>query len=875
MLALEGFLSSFGGGGGGSVDVVSVVVVKLEKCIRCKFDGKDDEGFFIGYRYNSKAFKDSTVETRMYDTRQIILNYKPVVAGNQSNGNASTKACDNEWEEEKKDAKDPRNEDSEVPKDNVVDENIVYGCDDDPNMPELEEIVYLDDDEDVGAEADINNLDTYIPVSPILTTRIYKDHPVEQIIRDIYSAPQTRRMTKSVTEQAMFSSVQQGTNHKDFQNCLFGCFLSQEETKKVWTLVDLPNGKRAIGTKWVYRNKKDERGIMIKNKARLVAQGYTQEEGIDYDEMDVKSAFLYGKIEEEVYVCQLPGFEDPDFPDRVYKKSLCTEFEKMMHKKFQMSSMGELIFFLGLQVRQKEDGIFISQDKYVNEILNKFGFSDIKTAKKPMEIQKALLKDADGKDVDENLYRSMIGSLMYLTSLRHDIMFAKLEEWVLIKSYTKVTFYKAFFSLNGNLYHTILQCLSVKTSAWNEFSSTMASAIIYTQVERMSKHKKIYVTPSHTKKVLANMKRQGKDFSGRDTPLFPHTWGGNVPHKNKIHKGSVIPINSHHTPTTTQPSTSKPQKKQSTRKQRKDTQDSQPSGPTEPMADEIENVESVPTHSNDPLLSGGWSRSDERRIKSRTPGLKRLRKEDASKQGRKIAGINRDEEVTLIDETQGKNDDNLMFDTGVFSMSQEVEVERNHQQLTQGCYNYCYKQLQLLLQDPKASEGFVVHEPNMDTELVKESSKKAEMAQESSFKRAAEMKKHMEIVPDDEVAINAIPIATKPPIIIDWKIIKEGNMGHFQIIRADGMIKMLQSIDREDLETLWKLVKAKHENTMPEEGYEIVLWGDLKVMFEPDVEKEKVSNLLPATSHIMLNRSFEMDIVSAAGIKVNAAAYNC
>ncbi|GKE05596.1 putative ribonuclease H-like domain-containing protein [Tanacetum coccineum] len=225
--------------------------------------------------------------------------------------------------------------------------------------------------------------------------------------------------------------------------------LLQFKLQKVWTLVDLPNGKRAIGTKWVYKNKKDERGIMIKNKARLVAQGYTQEEGIHYDEvfalvarieairlflayasykdfvvyqMDVKSAFLYGKIEEEVYVCQPPGFEDPDFPDRrgkiyktlfirkdkgdillvqVYvddiifgstKKSLCTEFEKMMHKKFQMSSMGELTFFLGLQVKQKEDGIFLSQDKYVTEILKKFGFSDVKTASTPMETHKPLLK---------------------------------------------------------------------------------------------------------------------------------------------------------------------------------------------------------------------------------------------------------------------------------------------------------------------------------------------------------------------------------------------------------------------------------------------------------------------------------------------------
>ncbi|GKF76166.1 uncharacterized mitochondrial protein-like protein, partial [Tanacetum coccineum] len=89
-----------------------------------------------------------------------------------------------------------------------------------------------------------------------------------------------------------------------------------------------------------------------------------------------------------------------------------------------MSSMGELTFFLGLQVKQKEDGIFISQDKYVTEILKKFSLSDVKTVSKPMETHKPLLKDADGEDVDEHLYRSMIGSLMYLTSSRADIMFA-------------------------------------------------------------------------------------------------------------------------------------------------------------------------------------------------------------------------------------------------------------------------------------------------------------------------------------------------------------------------------------------------------------------------------------------------------------------
>ncbi|GKB59508.1 uncharacterized mitochondrial protein-like protein, partial [Tanacetum coccineum] len=165
--------------------------------------------------------------------------------------------------------------------------------------------------------------------------------------------------------------------------------------------------------------------------------------------------FLYGKIEEEVYVCQPPGFEDPDFPNRVYKvekelsglhqaprgdillvqvyvdniifgstkKELCIALERLMHEKFQMSSMGELTFFLGLQVKQKKDGIFISQDKYVAEILKKFGFTEVKTASTPMETQKPLLKDEDGEEVDVHMYRSMIGSLMYLTSSRPDIMF--------------------------------------------------------------------------------------------------------------------------------------------------------------------------------------------------------------------------------------------------------------------------------------------------------------------------------------------------------------------------------------------------------------------------------------------------------------------
>nr|GFC43783.1 hypothetical protein [Tanacetum cinerariifolium] len=103
---------------------------------------------------------------------------------------------------------------------------------------------------------------------------------------------------------------------------------------------------------------------------------------------------------------------------------LCREFEALMHEKFQMSAMGELNFFLGLQVLQKEDGIFLSQDKYIGDILKKFGFLDVRSSNTPMDKENPWGKDGTGKDVELHLYRSMIGSLMYLTASRPDIMFA-------------------------------------------------------------------------------------------------------------------------------------------------------------------------------------------------------------------------------------------------------------------------------------------------------------------------------------------------------------------------------------------------------------------------------------------------------------------
>ncbi|GJY01113.1 putative reverse transcriptase domain-containing protein [Tanacetum coccineum] len=255
---------------------------------------------------------------------------------------------------------------------------------------------------------DVNVVDTTIQVSPTPTTRIHKDHPINQVIGDLHSATQTRKMSKNLEEQWFISTLKQRKTHKDLQNCLLA-FYHKKNPK---------------------RNKRDERGIVVRNKARLVAQGYTQEEGIDYDEVFAPVA----RIEAIKIFLAYASFKDfvvYQWMLRVLfsmkrlkkRKELCIAFEKLMHEKFQMSSMGELTFFLGLQVKQMKNSIFISQDKYVAEILKKFGFTDVKHASTPMETHKPFLKDEDGEEVDVHMYRSMIGSLMYLTSLRPDIMF--------------------------------------------------------------------------------------------------------------------------------------------------------------------------------------------------------------------------------------------------------------------------------------------------------------------------------------------------------------------------------------------------------------------------------------------------------------------
>ncbi|GJZ65730.1 putative ribonuclease H-like domain-containing protein [Tanacetum coccineum] len=394
-----------------------------------KFDGKADEGFLVGYCINSKFFVRVLTRTRKVEENLHInfLENKPNVAGSETNVNArqagQEKASDNEYillplmlsnsplssstqNTDDKDADEvPDKGDDDVSQINGQEkEGGASNTEDDQHVQdfktELDMLLVLQKEgyanstnkdstsspsvstdgpsintasdninTEVGAEADLNNLETTMNVSPIPTTRIHKDHPKDSIIGDINLAIQTRRMINFSEENAM---VIQALTDPSWIEAMQEELL-QFKLQKVWTLLDLPKGKRAIGTKWVYRIKKDERGIII----------------------DGKSAFLYSTIEEKVHVSQSPGFEDPQFPDKVYKveKALYglhqaprawyeTLSTYLIENRFRRGTIDKTLFIKkdkGLQVQQKEDGIFISQDKYVADILKKFDFVTVKT----------------------------------------------------------------------------------------------------------------------------------------------------------------------------------------------------------------------------------------------------------------------------------------------------------------------------------------------------------------------------------------------------------------------------------------------------------------------------------------------------------------
>ncbi|GJX24842.1 putative ribonuclease H-like domain-containing protein [Tanacetum coccineum] len=749
----------------------------------------------------------------------------------------------------------------------------------------------------------------------------------------------------------------------------------------------------------------------------MVAQGYTQVEGIDYDEifalvsrieairlflayasfmrfivyqMDVKSAFLYGTIEEEVYVCQPPGFEDPHFPDKVYKvekalyglhqaprawyetlstyliengfrrgtidktlfikkdkgdillvqvyvddiifgstkKSLCDEFEGLMHKRFQMSSMGELTFFLGLQVQQKKDGIFISQDKYVAEILKKFDFATVKTASTPMEPNKALVKDEEADNVDVHLYRSMIGSLMYLTASRPDIMFAvcacarfqvtpktshlhavkrifrylkgqpKLGLWYPrdspfdLEAFSDSDYAGASLDRKSTIrdsyekkliqvikIHTDYNVVDLLTKAFDAkhieylIEGRLMMSICSQELMKGHATSNISVGDEAVHKELGGrMERAVTTASSLEAEQLEDASGiSSLPNTEIFEQLALMGYASDSDKLTFQ-------KDEGTSWIQEDAEiQTRTSVDTEILLDQEE-----PTELVEDLGSGekGKKEISSAGVSTAKAELSTVRAELSTV----IPEINEEERQRIARDAEIAK--HIQEEIDIVRQEQEVEPEANQAHDIDwsdpaGGYKQShfkgmsYEDIRLIFERvwvqnhafvPKDSEiekevmkrpGFDFQQKSINkNDKIKQAGSSKKRSREDSDEDNAkkqkledeakkeELKASIDIAPRDDVAIDVESLATKY-LIVDWKThVLTENMMYYQIIKADGSSKnykifseMLDDFDRQDVMDLHRLVQERYDTTSLE-GYDLLLWGDLKILFEPNEEDE-------------------------------------
>nr|GEW03058.1 hypothetical protein [Tanacetum cinerariifolium] len=702
-----------------------------------KFNGKSDDGFFIRYSLHSKAFRvyntrtrkvEENLHVRFLEDKPIIagdgpkwlfdidvltksMNYVPVVTGKNSNDfidgslfDSSSKNASNDEPQPFSDdgnkddegvSKESRTGDLERPSINTASPN------ENTDGPSINTASTND-----NAKVDLSNISTTYLVPSTPNTRIHKDHS-----------------------------------------------LDHEEPKKVIQALKDPSWIKAMQKELL--NKKDEKGIVVRNNARLVAQSYTQEEGIDYDEvfapvarieairlffayasfkdfimyqMDMKNAFLYDKIEEEVYVCQPPGFEDPEFPDKVYKV---------------------------------EKALLISwQCKKQTVVANSTTEAEYVAA------------------------ASCCGQILWIQNQMLDYGYNFMNTKIFIDNES------TFCIVKNPVFH----------------SKTTHIDIRHHFIRDSNEKKLIQMIKIHTDQNV--------------TSLFEIMM---VQPQEDMGKDSELPTDFHHTPTVTQPSISfqLKQKQKSTKSKQRIIEVPQFSDYANDVA-----CEHVTTTFNDPLLGANQALeigSLKRRVKKlkkkaskKTHKLKRLYKigsstrvessededlgdqEDASKQGRIIDNLDANAEVTLVDETQRRNDQD-MFNTSVLD---DEEVVAEKEVSTTDLVTTGDHELAERLQAEEQGELTTKERSKLFVELMNE------------------RKKHF-------ARLRAEEKRRKPPTkaqkMNQMKIIKEGKISSYHLIRADGsskryssMIQMLQHIDREDLETLWKLVKAKYGNTRPD-----------------------------------------------------------
>ncbi|GKA33987.1 putative ribonuclease H-like domain-containing protein [Tanacetum coccineum] len=813
-----------------------------------KFDSKAEEGFFVGYSLNSKAFRVFNSRTRIVE-ENLHIRYTVLM--------------------------------------------VLPGG--------------LRDDKNDGAVADINNFGYKSKFSPIQLQEFIKCI-LFIMIGDFQSTSTNKKMIKNLGNMENPKG-----NSKYIEVTKLDKAMTEEHHNSSIRSLDI----RGF-TKW-------KKGL------------YALMDFVVY-QMDVKSVFLYGKIEEEVYVCQPLGFEDPDFPDRVYKveKALYglhqaprawyeTLSTYLLDNGFQRGKIDKNLLIKRHKVKQKKDGIFISQDKYIEEILKKFWFTKVKTASTPMETQKPLLKD---KDVCACARYQVNPKVSHL----HVV--------------------KRIFSARNNSVAIPQQKLKYVAAIQfvpqpSDPSENVADEAVYKELGDSLVRAATTTSSLETEQDSGNITKTRSKATPNKSSSLGTTSGG---------------------------------------------------GPRcqETMGDTIAQTrfENVSKHSNDSLLaredkdhSSNEIASLKRRVKklekknrSRTHRLKRLYKfgltarvessdneeslgEDASKQGR-IDAINADKEITLVNV---QNVDGEMFDVNVldgeevFVADKEVNNEVNVVEEVVEVINSAKliidvaqvsaagdivstasaattvsaattttddvddvtlaqaftemkstkpKMKVVIIQELGESTTKISSQQSQDKgkgimiEPVKPMKKKDQIsfdeetalkaggAKEKKQNRAiqentkkqkveedketTELKQLMKIIPyEEDVAIDAIPLAVKSLNIIDWKIHKEGRKSYYQIIKADGksqmymfFSQMLKNFDREDLEDLYKLVKAKFESTKLVEDLDLLLWGNLKTMFEPHVQDaiymlvEKKYPLTPLTLSMMLEKKLNIDYES-------------
>ncbi|GJT68270.1 ribonuclease H-like domain-containing protein [Tanacetum coccineum] len=855
-----------------------------------KFDEKSDEGFFVGYSLSSKAFRVYNIRTRkvqenlhvgflenkpmiegngpkwLFDLDSLTqsMNYVPVVAGTFSNDFAgiqgvSESSTSSQQDQDNQDCivmpiwKDASYFDDASPR-SVADAQLQdqNGTHDDCSLqnngtadqqvntaspevntgsrevstavPEVNTatpedlmgpIPTSEDTQVEDQEIELGNISPSYAVSSTPHTRIHKDHPIDHVIGDVQSSVQTRRMTTSYSELGFLGAIYEGKTHQDLHTCLFACFLSQEEPKRVSKALSDPAG----GTPTVQTAK---------------CMGHTQEEGIDYDEvfapvarieairiflayasymgftvyqMDVKSAFLYGQIEEE---------ELDDIIFGSTKKELCDEFEKLM----------------------KDNQIYCPCN------VEKFNFSDVKSASTPTDLEKPLVKDGDADDVDEHLYRSMIGSLMYLTASRPDIMFAvcacarslvlikdsplelvselivAMRELHLIESNTRGCQFlgNSFLGRIG-----VLEADLMKTK--KTYSSAYTKLIL--RVKKLESQIKIGKARRQARVVLSDDEVFEDDSSKQGRKLTDAEVQEKASTDTELFIQEVTPT--------------------------KVIQDQEGS---EKASDEVSTVGAKKgTASKEvPIVSiAEVSLSTAR-------GTVTYTRRSAEKRSRQDKG----KAMMIEEEPKKKTKKELEQERLSYVEAIRLEEQMNEEQRAQHCIELrvgkrplgckrkqevekhkvsCYKIVEEEV-DTQEEMKEVVKEPGAKRKksIPRKSTRKRQKMEEDTEKE--ELKGFLDIIPREEVPIEVESLFTKFPVV-DWKTcVLTENFMYYQVFRGDGSSKnykvlseMLEDFDRLDVEELYRLVKERYSTSRPE-GYDLMLWGDLHTLFELDEDDE-------------------------------------